>query len=96
MSGNIQLIETNCPSACGVLGWLSTTPIDLPIPDWVSAWFGIYANVEGLSAQALAATLIIGSYFLAKRRRGGREDRAGRGGQQQTNDHAFITAAGNA
>jgi high-affinity iron transporter len=47
-------------------GWLPTTPLNLAIPEWVGAWFGIYPNVEGLLAQAIAATLVLGSYFLAK------------------------------
>ena len=51
-------------------GWLPETPIDLPLPEWVGAWLGMYPNVEGLAAQALAALLVIGSYFLARRRGG--------------------------
>ena len=47
-------------------GWLSTTALDLPIPEWVSAWFGLYPTVEGLSAQALALTLVLGSYVAAR------------------------------
>lgn len=49
-------------------GWLPTTPIDLALPEWVGAWFGVYPNVEGLTAQAIAATLILGSYVLARNR----------------------------
>jgi hypothetical protein len=47
-------------------GWLSETPIDLRLPEWVRAWLGVYPN--GLSTQALAASLVIGPYFLARRR----------------------------
>nr|BBH91849.1 hypothetical protein KTA_00480 [Thermogemmatispora argillosa] len=47
-------------------GWLSTTPVPLPIPDWMGLWFAVFPNVEGLVAQALAAILVIGSYFLAE------------------------------
>lgn len=50
-------------------GWIPTTPLNLPIPGWVSAWFGLYPTLEGLSAQALVALFIIGSYFLAKHKR---------------------------
>lgn len=50
-------------------GWIPTTPLNLPIPNWVSAWFGVYPTAEGLSAQAFVALFIIGSYFLAKRKR---------------------------
>jgi high-affinity iron transporter len=49
-------------------GWLSETPVDLRLLGWVEAWLGVYPNVEGLSAQALAASLVIGPYFLARRR----------------------------
>jgi high-affinity iron transporter len=52
-------------------GWIPTTELDLAIPEWVSAWFGINPNVEGLAAQALTAVLIIGSYFAARRQRRG-------------------------
>jgi high-affinity iron transporter len=51
-------------------GWLTETPVDLPLPEWLGAWLGVYPNVEGLAAQSLAALLIIGSYFLARRRSG--------------------------
>ena len=48
-------------------GWLAATPIDVDIPAWLGAWFGIYPTIEGLAAQAFAATLIIGSYVAARR-----------------------------
>jgi high-affinity iron transporter len=51
-------------------GWLPETPIDLRLPAWIGAWLGVYPNVEGLSAQAIAASLVIGSYFLARQRTG--------------------------
>ena len=46
--------------------WLSTTPLDLPIPAWIGMWFAIFPNVEGLVAQALALLLVLGSYFSAQ------------------------------
>lgn len=57
-------------------GWLPTTPLDLPIPEWMSAWFGLYPTAEGLSAQALVAVFIVGSYFMARYRTA----KKGRGG----------------
>ena len=49
--------------------WISTTPIAwLKIPDWAGLWFSVFPTVETLAAQALAALLVIGSYFLARRR----------------------------
>lgn len=47
-------------------GWLSTTPVDLPLPPWVGMWFAVFPNVEGLLAQALAVLLVLGSYFSAQ------------------------------
>ena len=47
-------------------GWLETTPVGLPLPDWVGMWFAIFPNVEGLLAQALAVLLVIGSYVSAQ------------------------------
>lgn len=72
MLGGVLLVMVGASgSLVQQAGWLPTTPVDLPIPEWVSAWFGVYPNIEGLAAQAIAATLITGSYFLAKRRTGG-------------------------
>ena len=49
--------------------WISTTPIAwLKIPDWAGLWFSVFPTVETLAAQAIAAVLVIGSYFLARRR----------------------------
>ncbi len=46
--------------------WITTTAVNLPIPDWMGVWFAVFPNVEGLVAQALAAILVIGSYFWAQ------------------------------
>lgn len=51
--------------AMQLAGWLPTTPIPIEIPEWIGAWFGIYPNVEGLAAQAIAATLVLGSYWIS-------------------------------
>jgi high-affinity iron transporter len=49
--------------------WISTTPIAwLKIPGWGGLWFSVFPTVETLAAQALAAVLVIGSYFLARHR----------------------------
>jgi high-affinity iron transporter len=47
-------------------GWLTTTNLPLPIPDWMGLWFAVFANVEGLVAQVLAAVFVIGSYYMAE------------------------------
>jgi high-affinity iron transporter len=52
--------------------WIPTTKIEWLAnfaPDWMGVWFSIYPTVETLSAQALAALLVIGSYFVARRQR---------------------------
>ncbi len=47
-------------------GWLSTTALAIPLPEWVGMWFATFPNVEGLAAQALAVLLVLGSYFSAQ------------------------------
>jgi high-affinity iron transporter len=49
-------------------GWLPTTPIGVSFPGFVGLWFATFPTVEGLVAQAGAAALVIGSYFVAERR----------------------------
>jgi high-affinity iron transporter len=69
MIGGVLLVMVGASGqAMQQAGWLPTTPLDLRIPEWVGAWFGVYPNVEGLAAQSLAATLVIGSYFFSKHR----------------------------
>ena len=48
--------------------WLPTTPIPQLqwIPSWMGLWFSVFPTVETLVSQALAAILVIGSYFLAR------------------------------
>src|SRR5438874_1274550 len=50
--------------------WISTTPIpwlERTIAPWISLWFAIFPTYETMAAQFLAALLVIGSYFAAKR-----------------------------
>jgi high-affinity iron transporter len=47
-------------------GWISTTHLNWPIPDWMGLWFSVFPTVETLVSQVLAAILVIGSYFLAR------------------------------
>ncbi len=49
--------------------WLPTTKISWledHLPDWAGVWFSVFPTVETLGAQALAAALVIGSYFAAR------------------------------
>jgi len=51
-------------------GWLSTTPmpaLEGLIPAWMQLWFAVFPTVETLASQALAATIVIGSYVFAER-----------------------------
>jgi high-affinity iron transporter len=50
--------------------WISTTPIDSLkpyIPPWLGLWFAVFPTVETLVAQLIAAVLVIGSYYAARR-----------------------------
>ncbi len=50
--------------------WLPTTTIaslEHLIPAWMGLWFSVFPTVETLVAQALAAVIVLGSYFLARR-----------------------------
>ena len=46
--------------------WLPATPVHLRVPEWVSLWFAVFPTVETLTGQALAAVLVLGSYYLAR------------------------------
>lgn len=47
-------------------GWIGTTQIGFGFPHWVGTWFATFPNVQGLVAEGVAATLVLGSYFLAE------------------------------
>src|SRR5437763_11575538 len=54
--------------------WIPTTPIsflETSIPAWIELWFAVFPTVETLVAQLIAAALVIGSYFAARRFGGG-------------------------
>jgi high-affinity iron transporter len=49
--------------------WLPTTPVpplQHVIPDWMGLWFAVFPTVETLTAQIVAAALVVGSFFLAR------------------------------
>ncbi|HEU4643666.1 MAG TPA: FTR1 family protein [Gemmatimonadaceae bacterium] len=51
--------------------WLSTTPIpslEHVIPRWMGLWLAVFPTVETLAAQAVAAVLVVGSYFFVRGR----------------------------
>jgi high-affinity iron transporter len=50
--------------------WLHTTTIpslERIIPAWMGLWLSVFPTVETLVAQALAAIIVLGSYFIARR-----------------------------
>lgn len=50
--------------------WIPATPIpwlEPFMPGWMGLWFSVFPTVETLAAQALAAAIVIGSFFLAKK-----------------------------
>jgi high-affinity iron transporter len=58
--------------------WIPTTKISwltTVVPDWAGVWFSIFPTVETLAAQGIAAVLVIGSYFAARRQFSGRNPR---------------------
>src|SRR5499426_460719 len=54
--------------------WIPTTEITALknyMPPWLGLWFAVFPTVETLVAQLIAAVLVIGSYFAARRFGGG-------------------------
>jgi high-affinity iron transporter len=52
-------------------GWIPTTtikPLEPLIPDWAGLWFSVFPTVETLTMQAAAMALVVGSYFVARRK----------------------------
>ena len=50
-------------------GWVPTTTVNVPAPDWMGVWFAFFPTVETIVGQALAALLVIGSYVVARETR---------------------------
>ena len=50
--------------------WIPTTRIvalENVVPAWMGVWFSVFPTLETLVAQLLAAVLVIGSYYLARK-----------------------------
>ena len=61
--------------------WISTTEIgwlEKFTPGWMGMWFAVFPTVETLAAQALAALLVIGSFYAARRQTQSPADKAHR------------------
>lgn len=71
MIGAVLLVMVgNTAHVMQVVGWLPAHTIPgLEIPFWVGTWFGIYPTWEGVLLQIVAGTFVVGSYFLAERRK---------------------------
>ena len=48
------------------VGWLSSTPLGVRFPGWWARWFELVPTWETVGAQALAFTVVVGSYFAAE------------------------------
>jgi high-affinity iron transporter len=49
--------------------WIPTTALPglaVLLPPWMGLWFSVFPTVETLAAQAVAAVLVVGSYFAAR------------------------------
>ena len=46
--------------------WIPTTELALRIPPWMGLWFSVFPTIETLTAQTVAALLVLGSYFAAR------------------------------
>ncbi len=50
-------------------GWIAATPLPgLKLPGWAGLWFSLYPDWQTVTAQLLAALLVIGSFVAAERR----------------------------
>jgi high-affinity iron transporter len=72
-------------------GWIASTPVGIHLPAWIGLWFSVFPNVQSLAAQALAALLVIGSYFSAQYINVGRPKRRIEIEQEQTAERAART-----
>jgi high-affinity iron transporter len=50
--------------------WIPTTEVaslKALLPAWAGLWFSVFPTVETLAAQAVAGTIVVGSYFYSRR-----------------------------
>lgn len=47
-------------------GWLPSTVLPLPIPEWLGVWLAVFPTFESILAQALAAAFVIGSFAVTE------------------------------
>lgn len=47
-------------------GWISTTNINIAIPNWMGIWLSVFPNVETLGSQLFAIIFVVGSYYASR------------------------------
>jgi high-affinity iron transporter len=72
----LVMVGTTVRTLQGIV-WLPITPVDVEFPYWMGTWLGVFPTWESLAAQAVAMTIVFGSYFLAEELRVKRPRRAG-------------------
>lgn len=65
--GGVLLVMVAASGQAMQAGWSPLRRSTSRFRHGIGAWFAVYPNVEGLTAQTFAAMLIIGSYFTAQR-----------------------------
>jgi high-affinity iron transporter len=73
-------------------GWLPTTEVGIPLPEWMGIWFAMFPNVEGLVAQAFAALLVVGSYLIVERNKHSRRQASEGSDTQPPKGHSGTEA----
>jgi len=74
------------------LGWLPSHPTPFTVPGWMGSWFEIYSVWETIVAQFLAASFVIGSYYLAEYMKVKRPLRRGEQPAVRTGETEFAPA----
>lgn len=49
-------------------GWIPTHELSFSLPNWMGVWFAAFPNAEGLTSQALAVLLVLGSFLWVRSR----------------------------
>lgn len=66
LAGVLVVMVSESVQEMQLAGWLSTTPVPLPLPAWMGLWFAVFPNVKSLVAQSIAGVFVVGSYFVAE------------------------------
>ncbi|MBS1726220.1 MAG: FTR1 family protein [Armatimonadetes bacterium] len=66
LAGVLTVMVGESAQEMQLAGWIPTHHVNIPIPDWMGVWFATFPNVEGLTAQFVAVTLVLGSYLWVR------------------------------